>query len=188
LHDRHGSFPDRASEMPVAITPRCAPAGSVARALKENASVDAAAEFDVRRPMTKKPARRQGPSARGPRSLRARIQEERDAAIARLHKLRVLAELDERSPAGGNESALDEGDAAQVSEQRDVRFATHERLARRINQLTAALERLERDDYGRCTICGQDINPERLIAIPEASTCVACQERQERSGSPEAVA
>jgi len=139
--------------------------------------------------MTKKPPRRQpGISARGPRSLRARIQQERDAAITRLQQLRTSAELDEHSPAGGNERALDEGDAAQVSEQRDVRFATHERLARRINQLTAALERLERDDYGRCTFCGQDINPERLIAIPEASMCVACQQRQERSGSPEAVA
>jgi len=139
--------------------------------------------------MAKKPARRQpGSTTSGPRSLRARIQQERDAAIARLQQLRASAELDERSPTGGNDSALDEGDAAQVSEQRDVRFATHERLARRVNQLTAALERLDRDDYGRCTICGQDIHPDRLIAIPEASTCVACQQRQERSGSPEAVA
>jgi DnaK suppressor protein len=139
--------------------------------------------------MAKKPARRSpGTSVRGPRSLRARIQQERDAAIARLQQLRMSAEHDDRSPAAGNDSALDEGDAAQVSEQRDVRFATHERLARRINQLTAALERLDRDDYGRCTICGQDIHPNRLLAIPEAATCVACQQRQERSGSPEAVA
>ncbi len=139
--------------------------------------------------MAKKPARRrEDSSARGPRSLRARLQQERDAAIARLQQLRRSAEHDEHSPAGGSDSARDEGDAAQVSEQRDVRFATHERLARRITQLTAALERLDRDDYGRCTICGQEIHAERLIAIPEAATCVACQQRQEGRGSPEAVA
>ena len=66
-------------------------------------------------------------------------------------------------------------------------FATRERLTRRLSQLTAALERLERDDYGRCTVCGQRIEPERLVAIPEAATCLACQERQERHGSVSAV-
>lgn len=140
--------------------------------------------------MAKKPARRPTGKAAlgGARSLRARLQQERDAAIARLQQHHVSPELDEGSPAGGNESALDEGDAAQVSERRDVSFATRERLARRINQLTAALERLDRDDYGRCIICGQDIDPERLVAIPEAATCLPCQQRQERSGAPEAVA
>ena len=139
--------------------------------------------------MAKKPARRQArASAHGAKSLRARLQQERDAAIARLQQLRASADLDESATVGGNESALDEGDAAQVSERRDVSFATRERLARRVNQLTAALERLERDDYGRCTVCGHDIEPERLAAIPEAATCLACQERQERGRAPGAVA
>ncbi len=134
--------------------------------------------------MAKKPARRQARApAHGATSLRGRLQQERDAAIARLQQLRTSADLDESATVGGNESALDEGDAAQVSERRDVSFATRERLARRVNQLTAALERLERDDYGRCTVCGQDIEPERLAAIPEAATCLACQELQERGGA-----
>ena len=67
-------------------------------------------------------------------------------------------------------------------------FTTRERLARRVNQLTAALERIEGGTYGRCTECGRDIEPGRLAAIPEAATCLQCQEDQERRGAANHVA
>jgi RNA polymerase-binding transcription factor DksA len=119
---------------------------------------------------------------------RERLTRERGAAVARLRALRVSPEFDEQAPPGGNESTLEEGDAAQASERRDMSFTTRERVARRINELTAALERIERGEYGRCGVCGNDIEPERLRAIPEAATCLRCQERLERTGTPEQAA
>jgi DnaK suppressor protein len=115
--------------------------------------------------------------------LRRRLTRERDDALGRLQAFRISAELGENAPPRGNESTLDEGDAAQASERRDMSFTTHERLTRRIDRLSAALERIGRGDYGRCALCGRDIEPERLVALPEADTCLACQAARERLGA-----
>ena len=45
-----------------------------------------------------------------------------------------------------------------------------------------ALTRVSDDEYGVCSECGGPIPPRRLLAVPDASTCVACQERLERVG------
>jgi DnaK suppressor protein len=58
-----------------------------------------------------------------------------------------------------------------------------ERIAERINQLTAALQRVDDGNYGRCEQCGDAIEAPRLKALPEATTCLACQERLEREGA-----
>jgi RNA polymerase-binding transcription factor DksA len=115
--------------------------------------------------------------------LRRRLTREREAAIERLQALLVSSEFGENAPPRGNESSLEEGDAAQASTSRDMSFTTRERLARRINQLAAALERMARGEYGRCSVCGQAIEPERLAAIPEADTCLACQSARERGAA-----
>ena len=41
----------------------------------------------------------------------------------------------------------------------------------------AALDRMNREDYGVCTDCGDPISYKRLEAIPWAIRCIACQER-----------
>ncbi len=117
----------------------------------------------------------------------ARLDREHQAAIAQLQRLRISPELDERSARGPVDTIVEEGDAAQSSERRDMAFAQRERLAARINRLTAALERLAAGRYGRCEVCGREIEPARLAAVPEAATCRQCQERLERSGQEPAA-
>ena len=56
---------------------------------------------------------------------------------------------------------------------------TRERLAARINQLTAAPERVAHGQYGRCADCGGAIERTRLAPMPEADPCLSCQERRE---------
>lgn len=51
----------------------------------------------------------------------------------------------------------------------------------RLTQVQAALKRLDEGMYGICARCGNEINPERLKAIPYAALCVNCQERFERN-------
>ncbi len=108
---------------------------------------------------------------------RARLLRERDAAIARLRE-QGIADEETPSPAGAN-TVLDEADEIQANEHRELGLMNRQRLAERINRLTAALARLEEGTYGRCTECREPIEPARLQAIPEAATCVRCQERIE---------
>ena len=43
-----------------------------------------------------------------------------------------------------------------------------------INDINAALKRLDDGTYGICQNCGYEINPDRLDAIPQAALCIKC--------------
>lgn len=43
-----------------------------------------------------------------------------------------------------------------------------------INAIRSALGRLESDNYGVCTRCGEEIGEKRLEILPYASCCVRC--------------
>jgi len=68
----------------------------------------------------------------------------------------------------------DSGEAAVQLENEEVlrgllQEAEHERLL-----IANALNRLEQGKYGLCTRCGEEIEPARLKAIPEAERCMKC--------------
>ncbi len=113
--------------------------------------------------------------------LRDRLTKERDDAITRMRDIGLSPDLDENAPRAGTDAVLDEGDRAQASERQDMTFMTRERFADRVSRLTAALERLAAGAYGRCVMCGNEIERERLTAMPEAETCLTCQEDRERN-------
>jgi len=115
------------------------------------------------------------------RQVRQRIERERDEAIGQLRDLGLSPEFNGADPRATLDHPRDEGDQAQASERQDLSFMTRERLADRINRLTAALERLIEGTYGRCELCGRDIERSRLEALPEAARCLACQARVERA-------
>ena len=43
-----------------------------------------------------------------------------------------------------------------------------------LEEVEAALERIEAGTYGTCELCGREIPKERLDAIPQAATCIEC--------------
>jgi DnaK suppressor protein len=114
------------------------------------------------------------------RQVRARIEREREQAISQLRDLGISPQTKGETTRGTGDHPRDEGDQAQASERQDLGFMTRERIADRINRLTVALERIDDGTYGRCDVCGGDIEPPRLRALPEAVTCLACQRDQER--------
>ena len=58
--------------------------------------------------------------------------------------------------------------------------ALRENTARLLAQVEAALERLDRGEYGICQACGRPIEAERLEALPYAERCRSCQEAMEQ--------
>ncbi|MCT9001736.1 TraR/DksA family transcriptional regulator [Microbacterium memoriense] len=56
-----------------------------------------------------------------------------------------------------------------------VTWATSASTRRVIDQIVAALERLNAGTYGRCIRCGATIPAARLDILPYAENCVDCQ-------------
>jgi DnaK suppressor protein len=51
----------------------------------------------------------------------------------------------------------------------------------RLREVTAALARLDANDFGWCIDCGEPIDPRRLDHDPAARRCVGCAEKVERA-------
>jgi len=100
-----------------------------------------------------------------------------------LDRLRSLggAVVFEDYPGALEESADGEvgGDSVSASEERELSFTVRGLLVERANRLADALDRLRSGEYGTCEACGNPIAGARLRAMPEVTTCVACQEAEE---------
>ncbi len=46
----------------------------------------------------------------------------------------------------------------------------------RLNKLTYASKKVNKEDYGVCVECEEDILFERLMLVPESSHCVSCKQ------------
>jgi DnaK suppressor protein len=53
-----------------------------------------------------------------------------------------------------------------------------------LDQIEAAIERIEDSSYGRCEQCGEQIPKTRLDAIPYAAECERCASQQEEGHRP----
>ena len=51
-----------------------------------------------------------------------------------------------------------------------------------LDQIEAAIVRIEDGGYGRCEDCGEQIPETRLGAIPYAAKCIQCASKQEIKG------
>lgn len=115
--------------------------------------------------------------------IRKRLEQDLRAAVARLRQVGGAAALEDLlGPSGEHWAYADEVDEIQANERREIGFATRELLVGKVNRIVAALERLDRGEYGQCVECGEAIAPARLNVLPEVTTCVRCQDRLERMG------
>jgi DnaK suppressor protein len=57
---------------------------------------------------------------------------------------------------------------------------TGRRRRQKLMQIEAALKRIERDEFGDCQECGEDIASARLEADPTALLCINCASARER--------
>lgn len=70
-------------------------------------------------------------------------------------------------------------DAASTLSEADREEALKENARMQVEDVRAALARMDAGTYGRCVDCGQALPEERLEARPEAARCVTDQSRHE---------
>ena len=61
--------------------------------------------------------------------------------------------------------------------EREKTFLFASREGKFLNHLEDALVRIDKGDYGRCSVCGKLIEKERLEAVPHAQQCLQCKVR-----------
>ncbi|HLN15736.1 MAG TPA: TraR/DksA C4-type zinc finger protein [Acidimicrobiales bacterium] len=68
-------------------------------------------------------------------------------------------------------------DSSQVTAERGEVDVLAGELRDTLNEVEAAILRLDAGTYGRCERCGKEINPARLEAKPAARRCIDCASR-----------
>jgi DnaK suppressor protein len=109
-------------------------------------------------------------------AVRADLQRRRRAILETTR--RAAAELDALRSAE-REPEFEEG--AQTEHEAFTLSRLGEAQRRELQQIDAAIARLDAGEYGLCADCEQEIDPRRLKALPYALLCAECATRRERA-------
>ena len=70
-----------------------------------------------------------------------------------------------------------EDESAQEVEMYESSLSIEKGLEQRLADINKALEKIKKNNYGKCEKCNQEISLERLAAYPAAALCVKCLEK-----------
>ena len=101
--------------------------------------------------------------------------------------LALRAELESIAETGDESAAVVELDQSKVGrlsrmdamQAQAMAKASSNRRQMMLTKITAALKRLDEDDYGFCRECEQPINPKRLEFDPTVIHCIDCASKEE---------
>lgn len=65
-------------------------------------------------------------------------------------------------------------------QQQSMAVSTREMASQRLKKVKLALKNLDKDCYGYCERCDEEIPLKRLLAQPEANLCLMCQDKQDQ--------
>jgi DnaK suppressor protein len=119
-------------------------------------------------------------------TIKNRLIEERDRLLNELGYMESRLLRNSPRDASGDLSgySIHLADAGTDSDEREKAAQLTSAEGRLLAEIDAALERVEAGTYGVCASCGGDIGYKRLAAMPSATRCIACKEKEERSGRP----
>jgi len=84
---------------------------------------------------------------------------------------------------------IDEVDDAQREISADSQFSLIERKTKELQKIDYLINRIaNEEDFGLCEECGTSIPRERLLIVPEATLCVACQRELEKMDQRKSMA
>lgn len=83
-----------------------------------------------------------------------------------------IDQINQRLSHPPEDMANDWSDRAKLHQNDDATYSLRQEAVDQLAEVNAALQRLEAGSYGRCEVCGEDIETGRLSAMPEAVRCV----------------
>ena len=101
--------------------------------------------------------------------VRARLQAERATVLQELEQL--ISRLETKG-----DYELGEGDP--MIYQWELNLALRDRAQQHLAEIDEALQQLDMGIYGRCEVCGQPIEPERLAVLSHTTVCSQCAQRR----------
>jgi DnaK suppressor protein len=108
--------------------------------------------------------------------LRATLEDQRRFRLDQLAQLSVQHGQARTELAGRH---LDDLDASADRARTEVSEVLAAAALHALDDIEAALARIETATYGRCERCHDGIPPARLRAVPQARLCMVCQQRAE---------
>ena len=112
--------------------------------------------------------------------IREALARQRGALIGRIRDGLTESEQRQFSAVLG-QSPGDSSDAALATSIGDLSAALIDHDVRQLRELDAAQLRIDGDDFGVCSDCGNAIPAARLVANPAAVRCIACQEKYDNT-------
>lgn len=109
--------------------------------------------------------------------LRGLLEAERDEVLEQVEELEAEADLSRWREGGFDDDPADSGSAS-TERERAQSLSDHARAL--LQQIRAAVARMEEGTFGWCRRCGEPIGLERLEALPYAELCVGCKQLEER--------
>jgi RNA polymerase-binding transcription factor DksA len=98
-------------------------------------------------------------------ATRAQLETERAQLLRRIDELTVGGEVD-------LDYADDFADRGQVTGEKGENSRVAEVLQKQLGQVDRALASIEGGTYGVCSVCGRDIEADRLEALPATDRCI----------------
>ena len=92
-----------------------------------------------------------------------------------------IARLEGEARVSGKAAVRDSTDAATSSQGTSESLQEATLASQTLERVQGALRRIEDGAYGRCIVCGRQIEAARLEASPWVSTCLEDQERQDKA-------
>lgn len=81
--------------------------------------------------------------------------------------------------------AQDLVDKAESSYTKEFLLSLSDTEREQLMLIDEALRRLDRDGFGLCQQCGQEISKKRIEALPWTPTCINCQQKAEQESAAE---
>ena len=97
----------------------------------------------------------------------------------------VLADVEENYAASreiGESTLPDLADVSSNAYSREMLLNLNDAQHRKLQDIDAALERMDNDEYGICASCGEEIAPRRMEVRPFSRYCIECKTDIEKFG------
>lgn len=114
-------------------------------------------------------------------TARRRLTEERERLAATLEGLQIDVEAQKESLQELSMVDQHHADIGTETFEREKDLSLLESVQAGIQDVDAALHRLDQGTYGTCEVCHEPISDDRLDAVPAARFCVEHQAQMERT-------